>query len=206
MDKYVKIIELMKDHHVVNVIGSKDKQKCIEHIALFIDAVIFNMVSMFCLIAIINNSTSITDKTLDAGMKYLDTKCHGRQYAQTGRQSGGDRQGSATFLGIQEPVYQESNVGNDVLFVDFNSGLARPQIGGMYKPDLKLNKFVKAYVKEILQYHNITAKSAIKEKIVHLIKGHIDCLIRCIFDTKKKLTLPKLKKIIKHHHWLVKKK
>lgn len=189
MNKYVKLQkysdEILRDHVAVN---TKDRITVVRHMALFIDAIIFNIVSMFCLIAIINNTTNITDKTIEVGMKYLESKCHNQV------QSGGR---SATFLGTNEAMYSASNPTDDVLFVDFQNGLARPQIGG----GPNLHKFVNTYISNLLQYHNIGATKSVKSLIANLINKHIDCLVKCLKDTSKskKITLSVFQKIVKKH-------
>jgi hypothetical protein len=193
MNKYVKLQkysdEILRDHIAVN---TKDRTTVINHMALFIDSVIFSIVSMFCLIAIINNTTNITDKTIEVGMQYLVSNCNYK--AQTGGRS-------ATFLGTNEPMYSASNPTDDVLFVDFQNGLARPQIGG-YTP--KLYKFVNTYITNLLQYHNIGAKKSVKTQIANLINKHIDCLLTCLKDESKskKITLAVFQKIVKKHKML----
>jgi hypothetical protein len=189
MNKFVKLQkysdEILKDHVAVN---TKDRITVVRHMALFIDAVIFNIVSMFCLIAIINNTTNITDKTIEVGMKYLESKCNYKG------QSGGR---SATFLGTNEPMYSVSNPTDDVLFVDFQNGLARPQIGG----GPNLYKAVNTYISNLLQYHNIGATKTVKTVISDIINKHIDCLVKCLKDASKskKITLSVFQKIVKKH-------
>lgn len=195
MDKYTKLQryseKLCKEHHIM--MKSSEKEKIIQQIALYIDALIFNVVSIICLITIINNNSKITNKTLEVGKKYIDTKCNFNYTKLTSKMSGG-RLGSATFLGVNEPMYSSSNPTNDILPIDFNGELIRPQIGGS-----KMSKIIYSYINSILSYHNVSANKDIKNEICKIIEHHINCLVSNLKSSGKTLTLNSINKIVKHN-------
>jgi hypothetical protein len=177
-------------------IPSKDRYKVVKQVALYLDNLVFNTISLFCLIAIINNSTKITDQTLEAGKKYMTTQC------MPSKTMSGGRLGSATYLGISEPMYSDQNPSNDVLTVDFNSGLARPQIGGGKSNTDSVDKIIAKYLNKILAYHKVTASKPIKDAITKLIINQINCFFSlAIYNRshKSSLTLNVVEKIIKKH-------
>lgn len=193
IDKYVKLQKwaekLFTDHDIS--VYKKDKYKMIEQLALYFDALVFNIVSMICLIAVLNNSKKITHKTLHVAKKYIESKC---KFNYT--MSGG-RLGSATFLGIHEANYNANNPTNNVLGVDFANGIARPQIGG--KKDNMQYKIVYVYINSILAYHDIKAAKELKQEIFEIIKYHIECLLRHLKAESKVISLRKLNKIVKNN-------
>lgn len=207
MEKYMKLQKyadkLITSHHII----TKSKHKIIKQIGLYLDAVIFNIISVFCLIAILNTPATeaisqITNKTIDVGKKYIDDTCKPKPFAQSG---GDGRMGSATFLGNVEPMYSAANPTNDILHMDFQGGIARPQIGGScstggtHKPTLELHKVVDQYIKDVLGYHKVTAKREIKKAIFGIITNHIDCFIADLIHHRGILTISALKKIAKSH-------
>jgi len=195
MDKYTKLQryseKLCKEHHIM--IKSSEKEKIIQQIALYIDALIFNVVSIICLITIINNNSKISDKTLEVGKKYIDTKCN-FNYTKINSKMSGGRLGSATFLGINEPMYSSSNPTNDILPVDLNGEFARPQIGGE-----GMSKVIYSYMNSILAYHNISAGKDIKNEICKIIEFHINCLFSNLKSSGKSITLNSINKIVKNN-------
>ena len=203
IDKYIKLQKycerLFTDHNIS--LYSKDRFKIIEQVALYIDALIFNIVSIICLITIINNSSKISQKTLEVGKKYIESKCM-FNYAKvsgettTSAMSGGSRLGSATFLGAIEPMYNANIPMNDILTVDFNNYI-RPQIGG--KQDNKLSKLINTYINSILSYHDIKASNEIKKQIYDIIEFHVMCLINNLKRYKGMIKLATLNKIVKNN-------
>ena len=192
IDKYVKLQKwaekILNDHEIA--VNKKDKYKMIEQLALYFDALIFNIVSIICLITVINNSTKITQNTLAVAKKYIESKCQ-FNYAMTG-----GRMGSATFLGAHESMYSANNSVANVLNVDFANDIARPQIGGSID---KTYKFVSIYMNSILSYHTVRADKEIKKQIFDIIKYHIKCLLGHLKEKNKTLTFKELNKIVKNN-------
>ncbi len=195
MDKTIKLHKytqkFFKDHGIIA------KANVIEQVTLYIDAIIFNIVSVFCLIAILNNDTKIVQATYNVGREYIDDKClfnYTKLYAK--QMSGGSRLGTAAFLGINEPMYTQQNVESDILHVDFATGEARPQIGG---GENKLQKLIKTFINNVLSYHNITANKAIKQKIMSLVYLHCMCLLNDLKRHKSEITVTMIQKLIDGH-------
>jgi len=197
IDKYLKLQKYAETFIVQNKISINlnDKFKIIQQIALYIDAVIFNIVSIFCLISILNNTNKITEKTIKVGKQYVEDKCN-FNYTQVNKMEGG-RLASATFLGIYEPMYDANNPTNDILNVNFAAGEARPQIGGSKMT--KFDKMIYSYINHILSYHNITAKKPVKTVIYNIVSFHINCFLNFMKSYNGNITLTVLNKIVKDH-------
>lgn len=203
MDKFTKLCNFSDKFFIENKIkiNMKERSKVINQFALHIEYTVFNIVSMLCLIAIVNNTDKITDKTLKVAKKYIENKCEFKYpkkiTSQVIQQKGG-RLGSATFLGINEPMYSADNQSNDILPVDFKTGIARPQIGGNPSNNKILKKLVLSYINHILSHHNVKASKTIKDEIFELTKFHIDCMFNCIKKSKT-VTVSVIKGCINKH-------
>lgn len=191
MDNYEKLkkyaVKLYASHGIT--LHVKDKYAIIEQTAIYIDALLFNIVSIYCLIATINDSSRITSETLHVGNKYLEDKCD-FSYSMSG-----GRLGSATFLGMNEPMYSVNNPTHDILNIDFNSDIIRPQIGGAHV----YAKIISTCVNAILKYHHIKASKHIKHAIISTILFHIQCFIDCLRKCKGPIKKNMIEKIVKRH-------
>jgi hypothetical protein len=201
IDKYIKLQKYCEKLFESNgiIIYAKDKYKIIQQVALYIDALIFNVVSIICIITIINNSNKITEKTLAVGKEYIESKCQFNYAKVSGgniTMTGGSRLGSATFLGISEPMYRADNPTNNVLITDFANGVLRPQIGGKSSAS---DKLISVYMKSILSYHNMKVSKDISQDIEKIIKFHIMCLINNLKSYKTSIKISTLNKIVKNN-------
>lgn len=200
MDRFTKICNFSDKFFIENKIkiNMKERAKIITRFSLHVEYVIFNVVSMLCLIAILNDSDRIIDKTINVAKKYIENKCEFKYPKVTPNKQNGGRLGSATFLGATDNRYMDTNSTNDILPVDFESGLARPQIGGKSSNNKILKKIVMSYINNILSHHNVKANKEIKECIFEIAKFHIDCLINCI-KTKKMVSIAIIKECVNKH-------
>lgn len=192
MDQYLKLqrysAKVLAESKVV--VKPEERGKIAEQMAIYFDAVVFNIVSIMCLISILNNSSKIDKKTIEVSKEYIENKCK-FNYA---KMSGG-RLGSATFLGKDEQMYSASHPTDDVMHVGFADGIARremPMSGGA-----KVATTIPSCVTKILKYHGLTASKEIKNELCSMIMVHVDCFIEKISGTKGKLTLAKLNAIVK---------
>lgn len=200
MDRFTKLCNFSDKFFIENKIkiNMKERAKVIKQFSLHIEYMVFNVVSMLCIIAILNNSDKVTDKTLHVAKKYIENKCEFKYPSQKVVQQKGGRLGSATFLGVNEPMYSSSNPTNDILPVDFQSGLARPQIGGKSSNNKTLKKLVMSYINNILSHHNVKASKLVKDEMFEITKFHVDCLINCI-KSKKMVSITVLKDCVNKH-------
>lgn len=169
-------------------------------IMIYLDALIFNIISIACIISIINNTKSINKENLPIIRHYIEDKCQFK-YRKT-KKSGGTFN-TAAFYGAVEPMYSENNKGGDILGINWSEGLIRPAIGdnstqngGGKKINNMSFKYIKMHVNNVLNYHKISASKHILNELIMIIDYHIKCLITNIKQCDKELTLKCLNKII----------
>lgn len=182
------------------VISKKtDQDILINQLVIYIDALIFNIISIGCIISIINNSNSITKETLPIIKLYIEDKCEFK-YKKSKKIMGGAFN-TAAFYGANESMYKVENQGSDILGIKWSEGIIRPtigQAGGGYGNKYKNSSYnyIKSHVLNVLQYHNISAPKSILDELIKLIDHHIKCLIMNMKKCKKELTLNCIEKII----------
>jgi hypothetical protein len=183
-----------------------DYNMVINHLANYLDALVFNIVSIACIVSIINKSKKIDKETLPIIRSYIEDKCNFK-YAK--KMSGGAVYPSS-FYGATETAYSENNKGGDILGINWSAGIIRPEIGTSGKfpmegggssatrkisPKASYN-YIRSHVYKILKYHNIQASKFIISELIFLIDHHIKCLVANIKKCDKELTLSCLNKII----------
>jgi len=169
-------------------INLKDKsaEKCL---CDCVENIIVNMISVASLIALINNSKSVTDKTIQILHKYVIDKC-----GKGGKVKGG---GGAIvlpseFYGVDSNRYSASNASADVLSIDFNSGILRPQIGG---GSTRMNVIGDA-IKEVLAKNDLKASASIIKKLKSFIENYLFCLLKKLQESKTKVSATLIKKTL----------
>jgi len=172
-------------------IDIKDKiaEKCL---CEYVENIVFNIVSIASIIALINNVKSINTKILEILNKYVLEACT----KTIGKIKGGG--GSivlpSEFYGIDSTRYLTTNITNDILPIDFNNGILRPQIGGA--GNTKMNP-LKDAITEILASHKLKASVAITKKIAVIIENYLECLFKKLSLSKSKVSSTIIKKTIK---------
>jgi hypothetical protein len=190
----VFVIGLLKTNNI-NIKNEEDKF-IINKIVSYIDALIFNIVSIACIISILNGDKSIKKENLDIIKKYIQDRCSFK-YNKNGMKGGAFN--TAAFYGMEEPMYKEENEGKDILGIDWSSEIVRPQIGGGKNIKNKnISKiFICKQIKKILKYHGIKATNEIIEELLNIIDYHLKCLLGLIKKCGKKyLNIKCLKNII----------
>jgi len=169
-------------------INLKDKsaEKCL---CDCVENIIINMISITSLIVLINNSKTVTDKTIQLLHKYVIDKC-----GKDGKMKGG---GGAIvlpseFYGIDSNRYSAANVSSDILNIDFNSGILRPQIGGGTS---KMNILSDA-IKEVLTRNDVKASASIIKKLKTFIENYLFCLLTKLQNSKTKVSTTIIKKTL----------
>ena len=149
-----------------------------------------NMISVASLIALINNSKSVTDKTIQILHKYVIDKCGSK-----GRKvKGGD--GAivlpSEFYGVDSNRYSVANASADVLSIDFNNGIMRPQIGGGAS---RMNVIGDA-IKEVLAKNDLKASVSVIKKLKSFIENYLFCLLKKLQESKTKVSATLIKKTL----------
>jgi len=162
-----------------------------------IEVLIFNVISVASIISLINNSNTIQKTAVLMVRDYINDKCNTPQMKKGGTSLPSD------YFGAINPAYSENNITNDVLGIDFTSGIARAQIGGggnsrkSYKlTKADTNEFIAA-VKNICKYYNLKISSDCIKLLIDIIVENIDCLFNYLHMASKPITTDIIKKMIK---------
>jgi hypothetical protein len=162
-----------------------------------IEILIFNIISIASIITLINNSRTIQKTAVLMVRDYIHDKCNTPQMKKGGTSLPSD------YFGNINPAYNENNITNDILNVDYGSGIARAQIGGggYSRKSYKLTKvdndeFVSA-IKNICKYYNLKIGSECIKILVDIIVENMDCLFNYLHMASKPITTDIIKKIIK---------
>lgn len=184
------LTEYVKSSINKNGINVKD-DKTINYLTEYFENIIFNVVSIASIITYINNCKTINSKSIEIVKKYLDSMC-----GVASVKKGGCAILPSEYFGVDSTRYSPANgIHTDVLQVDFNNGIARPQIGG--GSSQKKIQPIPANIKNILNYYKLKASKDIIAKLTKLIEGYIKCLMQQLKLQNKKISCITIKKIIK---------
>lgn len=172
LEKYVNNLISEYDLNIKTKASVKCLCGCIENI-------VFNVVSIASIIAFINNSKTVTKENIEILHSYLNKSCFSKQM-----KGGNSIVMPQEFYGSSSGRYLPMNNQTDLLPIDFNSGIARGQIGGGKE---KSSPFTKV-IKDFLLHYKIKASSVIIKEIVMMIEVYIKCLMmklkKCRGDIK----------------------
>ena len=162
-------------------------------ISAYIENIIFNIVSISCIIALINNTKTINKNNVDIVNKYINDIC-----TITPKMKGGMAVLPSEYFGFDSGRYLSTNNSSDVLNINFESGIMRPQIGGgVVKKNTKSP--YKAIINDVLKYYQIKASAVIIKCFISIIDDYVLCFIKKLKTCKDKITSPVVKKIIKEY-------
>ena len=168
---------------------SKDKTKDIhELLCKYVETLIFNIVSIASIITMINSSDTIKKHTITLVKSYINEKCNHKMTGGTSLPS--------EYFGQNSNFYSENNASGDILGIDFNSGILRPQIGGG-SSKYPVDKIFMTKIHEILNYYNLKASDSIHKSLLKLIYLHINCFFKQLKLSIITLNIASINKIIK---------
>jgi len=178
----IYVEKLIKDYDLN--IKTKASVKCL---CDCIQNIVFNIVSVASIIAFINNSKTITKENITILHSYLNKACNPSKI-----KGGNSIVMPQEFYGSSSGRYLPTNNQTDLLTIDFNSGLARGQIGG---GKAKTSPFTNV-IKDFLIHYKLKASSAIIKEIVMMIEVYIKCLMMKLKKCKGQIKPPMIKSII----------
>jgi len=146
----------------------KDKKafKCLSD---YIENIIFNITSICAIIAFINHSKIITNRNIEIVSNYLKETC-GTKHLIRG---GNSIVLPSEFYGTDSNNYSSMNNTSDVLNIDFNSGVLRPQIGGAQK----VENPIPSEIKRVINNYKLKITDELCKKLSKIIENYIRCLI-----------------------------
>lgn len=174
-NKYSEYLLLSK-----NLIEKKDS-RIINRFAFIINMFIYNIVTLSCIITLINNNNSVfTINNLNQTKNYLN-----KEFKVSSKIKGGDPVLSPSYFGKNEDQhYSENNVMNDIK-VDFEAGILKPQLGGSKGGcnNCSFNKLLMISAGKIYKEHKVKISKDLKQVVVNIIKNN---LYKMIYLLKKK--------------------
>lgn len=150
-----------------------------------IQNIVFNIVSISSIIAFINNSKTITKDNIQMLHSYLNKVCNPKI------KGGNSIVMPQEFYGNNSGRYLPTNNQNDLLNIDFSSGIMRQQIGG----GKSTSPFVKV-IKDFLIHYKLKAGKGIIDEIVLMIENYIKCLMMKLKKYKEVIKPPMIKSVI----------
>ena len=163
-------------------IKSKTSMNCL---CECIQNIVFNVISVSAIIAFINNSKTITKENIQILHSYLNKVCSPMM------KGGNAIVMPMEFYGNNSGRYLPTNNQNDLLKIDFSSGIMRPQIGG----GKSTSPFVKV-IKDFLIHYKLKAGKVIIDEIVLMIENYIKCLMMKLKKYKEVIKPPMIKSVI----------
>jgi hypothetical protein len=168
---------------------AKDKTKDIyELLCKYIETLIFNIVSIAAIITMINNSDKIKKETITLVKSYINEQCKNKI-------TGGTTGMPSEFYGIDSGIYNSNNGVGDILNIDFESGMLRPQIGG--GGGNSYDKIFMSKIHEILNYYKLKSSDSINNSLLKIIYIHINCFFKQLKNSRVTLNNASINKIIK---------
>jgi histone H3/H4 len=150
-----------------------------------IQNIVFNIISISAIIAFINNSKTITKDNIQILHSYLNKVCSPEI------KGGNSIVMPQEFYGINTGRYLPTNNQNDVLNINFSSGIMRQQIGG----GKSTSPFIKV-IKDFLIHYKLKAGKVIIGEIVKMIENYIKCLMMKLKKYKEDIKPKMIKNII----------
>lgn len=157
-------IPYVKTLSIKNCNNKTDKYMC-----KLVELLLFNIVSVGAIFAVINNSSSIDKKYTKNIYEFICDKINIKKSLSGGNGTGFPLE----YFGIKEDCYKVENEGTDKLTVDFEKGIARPQIGGNHKYFI-INK----YMDQVIYFYQMKISNKSKEILIKIFNKLINCIIK----------------------------
>ena len=181
--------ELLKNIKTVKNIKQEDERKIILLLSEYIDRLIFNIAALSSMLCLKIGIKRILREHANFLMKYLNKYCKSKKTSSKkirNRMNGGAFN-TAQFFGIDESNrYKVQNEGMDLLKIDFNNNIARPEIGLMTGGRMcnKLNKIVNKKMKSVFTYFDVKIDKNSLEIIMNKFNEVLDDITEKIKNTK----------------------
>lgn len=174
----LKIIKREKDIKIV------DERRIILLFNEYIDRLIFNITALASLMCLKLGIKKILNEHVNFLMKYLNKYCKtSKRPERPNRKFMNNMKGgafnTAQFFGIDESNrYKVQNEGVDLLNIDFNNNIARPEIGLMTggRKCSKLNRIVMMKMKSVFKHFNVKIEKTSLEMIMNKFNEVLDDL------------------------------
>lgn len=172
----VPVVETFLDKQKIEV--KTDMPEVVAILIMHIDALIYNVTSVACVMAMLEGKKNIQPHHLSEVRKYIDEKCPLRHNG-----------GSPTAFPQQ--YFSPNAVGNynamnahvgatQVETVKFDQGYARENMGSLSGGGvisiLKGDKVATNFMKKVLEHHGTKISKTAMPELLHIMDRHLECL------------------------------
>lgn len=176
------------------------------------DALVHNVVSVTAITTLVNGSTKIEPKHVDATLQYIQRKCGTKLTSKAGKMAGGTVMTAKFFDPTADTMYSAANAGpSSSDTVNFEMGVARDAVsihgpgtqsflsmdgGAMHKTSWK---WLVGPTSDVLQHYRVKISKGAREEVHQIIKHLFKCLVE---DLKKKepVSVSKVREVLKRKH------
>lgn len=190
-------------------IAPKSEKEVIQMIAHHIDALLYNVTSVACVMALIHGKQKIEPKHLEQVMTYITSQCM-PQLASAKMRGGSPTGFPSQYFGVPMAAYTPNDrAGAHVSTetVDFASSTARSGMGpmtgggrrdrGEIPKVLESNAKAMAFMHKVLDHHNTKIGRKATSILLHIMDIHMYCFAQDIASGQAPVTVSKLSSILK---------
>jgi hypothetical protein len=200
-DIHFCVTELLEKHNIK--CQKNEEEKIIRSLTQYVEYLIFNMVSVCCMICTTINIRRLQHEHMQYMEKEINKRCNIVKSKKRIGMKGGVFN-TAAFYGVQEPQYTEANKMNDIMNVDWQKNIARPELkvsfasqsGGTTTKCSKVNKLILKKIYSVFKFYKVSAKKNVHERFVIMFNKYVDQLFLLLQKSSKILTYTKLHSIL----------
>jgi len=191
------VIELLQKHHVK--CQKNEEERIIRGLTQYIEYLIFNMVSVVCMICLAINVKRLAKDHMEYMEKEVDKRC---AIMRKSLKMKGGVFNTAAFYGVNEPQYTEANKMGDVMNVDWSKNIARPELKVTFASQSggskcsKVNKLVSKKIYSVFKFYKVSAKKNIRDRFVAMFNKYVEQLFFSLKKSAKLLTYKKVHSVL----------
>jgi hypothetical protein len=190
------VIELLKQYNIV--CQNNEEEKIIQHLTQFFELLIFNMVSVACIICTVINVRRLQNEHMQYMEKEINKRCNIVKPKKRQGMKGGVFN-TAAFYGVDEPQYSEANRMSDIMNVNWDKNIARPQLNATFGSQsggtnncMHVNKYILKKIYSVFKFYKVSAKKNIQDRFLLLFNKYIEQLFLLLKKSAKLLTYKKV--------------
>lgn len=199
-DIHFCVIELLKKHNIK--CQKNEEEKIIRSLAQYMEYLIFNMVSVVCMICSVINIRRLQHEHMQYMEKEINKRCTIVKPQKRIGMKGGVFN-TAAFYGVHEPQYTEANKMSDIMNVDWQKNIARPQLNiafgsqsGGASDCSKVDKLILKKIYSVFKYYKVSAKKNVRMRFVAMFNRYVEQLFYLLKKSAKLLTYKKVQSVL----------
>lgn len=187
------IIEMLNKHEIKYI--NSDRDKILKQLTDYINILIFNIISICSIISLHIGIAKLTEQHLIYMREHLDKRCSLNK--KTAKKFTGGAFNTAAFYGIEEKQYSVENKMGNIMNVDFENGIARPELKGGNPHYCKtLDKIVLKKISNVFKFYKVKVQKNIKEYLNKIFLEYLEQMFLNLKKSKPPLSIKKLNMIL----------